>query len=167
MLLILGTVGCDQAAKSIARASLPLSLPVPIGRLATLFLTENTGAFLSVGSELPDAVRFWVLGVVLSLALLIGLLYLAASEISERTRMAAALVAGGGVSNGLDRLLHAGRVTDFLVLHLGALRTGVFNLADVAISTGVGLLGFALWRRSRTAPLSERTSAKNRRGRAS
>src|SRR5262249_1271978 len=151
MLLILGTVGCDQAAKSIARASLPLSQPVPIGRAATLFLTENTGAFLSVGSGLPDAVRFWLLGVVLSIGLLLAVAYLAAGGPSGRTRAAAALAAGGGVSNPLDRLLHGGRVTDFLVLQLGPLRTGVFNLADVAITAGAVLPGIAIWRKSRTA----------------
>ncbi len=42
---------------------------------------------------------------------------------------------GGGLSNLFDRLPD-GRVTDYVVLSAGPLRTGVFNLADAAILAG-------------------------------
>src|SRR6185295_11620368 len=48
---------------------------------------------------------------------------------------AAVLMIGGGLANFLDRLPD-GRVTDYVVLSAGPLRTGVFNLADAAILTG-------------------------------
>ena len=51
-----------------------------------------------------------------------------------------ALVAGGGIGNWLDRLLNQGTVTDFVSLGVGPLRTGIFNLADVAVMAGVALL---------------------------
>jgi signal peptidase II len=50
------------------------------------------------------------------------------------------LVVGGGLANWIDRLLHGGAVTDFVSLGIGPLRTGVFNLADLSILAGVGLL---------------------------
>jgi signal peptidase II len=53
---------------------------------------------------------------------------------------ALALVAGGGISNLIDRLLNDGRVTDFLNVGIGALRTGIFNVADMAILLGALLL---------------------------
>jgi len=54
--------------------------------------------------------------------------------------VALALLAGGGTSNLLDRLLYDGRVTDFLNVGIGSLRTGIFNLADMAIMAGALLL---------------------------
>jgi hypothetical protein len=49
------------------------------------------------------------------------------------------LFAAGGFSNWIDRVLQ-GRVIDFLNVGIGPLRTGVFNVADMAIMLGVGLL---------------------------
>jgi signal peptidase II len=40
----------------------------------------------------------------------------------------------------IDRLLYHGRVTDFLNVGIGSLRTGIFNLADMAILAGALLL---------------------------
>jgi len=36
-----------------------------------------------------------------------------------------------GVGNLIDRFLFDGRVTDFLNVGIGSLRTGIFNIADV------------------------------------
>ena len=46
----------------------------------------------------------------------------------------------GGLSNLIDRLIYDGRVTDFLNVGIGSLRTGIFNLADMAILAGALLL---------------------------
>jgi signal peptidase II len=54
--------------------------------------------------------------------------------------VALGLVAGGGLANWLDRVVDDGAVTDFVSLGIGTLRTGIFNLADVAIVLGVLLL---------------------------
>jgi signal peptidase II len=40
----------------------------------------------------------------------------------------------------LDRLMDKGRVTDFLNVGIGSMRTGIFNFADMAILGGVVLL---------------------------
>jgi signal peptidase II len=40
----------------------------------------------------------------------------------------------------IDRLIYDGRVTDFLNVGIGPLRTGIFNLADMAILAGALLL---------------------------
>jgi signal peptidase II len=49
------------------------------------------------------------------------------------------LFVAGGVSNWVDRLVR-GSVVDFLNVGVGPLRTGVFNVADVAIMVGAGLV---------------------------
>jgi len=75
-------------------------------------------------------------------ALLIGLVYAAlfARRLSTARFVALALVAGGGTSNLIDRLLYDGRVTDFLNVGIGSLRTGIFNMADMAILAGALLM---------------------------
>jgi signal peptidase II len=46
----------------------------------------------------------------------------------------------GGVSNLADRVARGGRVVDFLNVGVGPLRTGIFNVADMAIMLGVALV---------------------------
>ena len=56
-----------------------------------------------------------------------------------------ALFVAGGSSNLLDRLTR-GSVIDFMNVGIGPLRTGIFNVADVAIMLGVGLVLLASYR---------------------
>ena len=46
---------------------------------------------------------------------------------------------GGAIGNGIDRAAY-GAVADFFHFHIGSFSWYVFNLADVAIVAGVGLL---------------------------
>ena len=46
---------------------------------------------------------------------------------------------GGGIGNMIDRLAF-GAVTDFLHMDFEIFQTGVFNLADMSIMFGVGLM---------------------------
>jgi signal peptidase II len=57
--------------------------------------------------------------------------------------VALALIIAGGIGNLIDRLRYGGVVTDFLYLHAGPLHTGVFNVADMAITGGVLWLALA------------------------
>ncbi len=50
-----------------------------------------------------------------------------------------AFFVAGGSSNLLDRLT-CGSVIDFINVGLGPLRTAIFNVADMAIMLGVGLV---------------------------
>ena len=162
--VLLATIGCDQAGKHLARASLPPSEAVPAGRLLTLFLTENTGGFLSWGSGLSGAARFWVLTVGAAVGLFLAACLFATSTSRWRILVPGALVTGGGLSNLLDRLANGGRVTDFLVLHLGPLRSGIFNIADLAITAGTVLLGIELVKNPRSSELSPKATVDPRAG---
>jgi signal peptidase II len=53
----------------------------------------------------------------------------------------AALMWGGGASNLIDRAAR-GHVVDFLNIGVGSLRTGIFNVADVAVLLGALLIVF-------------------------
>ncbi len=142
--LLVGSVGCDQVTKSIAEAELAgrpaISLFHDVVRLQH---TENEGAFLSLGARLPDGARFWILTVANS-ALVLGLLIVLITRwrMSSLQFVGLALMAGGGVGNLIDRFTNDGRVIDFLNFGIGPVRTGILNVADLAITFGALTLLF-------------------------
>ena len=142
LVVVASCVGCDQVTKGIARASLAGSPGYSfLGDLLRLQYSENHGAFLSLGASLPPAARFWLFTGAIGLVLLGLLVYsLYKPGISRAHGAALALVLGGGIGNLIDRIAFNGGVTDFLNIGIGSLRTGIFNVADIAIMAGVGML---------------------------
>ncbi|GMU92798.1 MAG: lipoprotein signal peptidase [Candidatus Hydrogenedentota bacterium] len=141
-LIVLVTVGCDQATKHIANTSLDRDARIRVlGDFFVLQYATNTGAFLSLGANLPENVRFWLLTVFTGAVLLV-LAYVLWSNPSLVLYdiIAMALLLSGGIGNLIDRSLRNGIVIDFMILSAGPLRTGVFNVADVAVMAGVFLL---------------------------
>ena len=139
--LMVGCVGCDQVSKGIARAQLTLDVSHSfLSDTFRLVHVENPGAFLGIGANLPAPVRVAVFQGVIFL-LVLALLWLAAFRRDTRPSQVVGftLLAASGVGNLIDWFLNDGRVTDFLNLGIGDLRTGIFNFADV-----FGMLGFVL-----------------------
>jgi len=132
------TAGCDQATKRLARRELSQrgSVTLP-GSFVQLRLAENPGAFLSLGASLPQAARSALtIGAGLGLAFLLAYL-VRAPRLRWSLLFGLALVWAGGTSNLIDRFARHGEVTDFMVVRVGPLHTGVFNFADFAIVAGV------------------------------
>ena len=153
LVLGLGMVGCDQATKQVAEAHLAGEPNIELlGGVVTMAYAENPGAFLGLGDRLPDGARVALL-VGVNMVILGALGWWAFRRRRETlVRVAATLVIAGGVGNLIDRVLReGGRVVDFLVVGVGPVRTGVFNVADVAVMVGVGLLFLALGRRQSEA----------------
>jgi len=141
-LVVLFTLGCDQVTKRVA--SMALKGDPPRSFLAdTLRLqyAENQGAFLSLGAGWSEPLRFglFALGNALLLGLIAALL-LRSRGLRVGELLGFCLLAAGGASNLIDRLTNGGAVVDFLNLGVGGLRTGIFNVADLAITGGVALL---------------------------
>lgn len=141
-------VGCDHATKLAAESWLASRPPVElVGGVVRFELAYNAGAFLSIGAGLPLGVRNALFGVIVPLGVIAAsLLLLRDHSLRVATRIALGLLAGGGVANGLDRVLNGGFVTDFVSIGVGPLRTGIFNVADVAVIAGaaaMALLSFA------------------------
>lgn len=131
------TIAIDQWSKHIARVSLATAAPRRFGIL-TLLYAENTGAFLSLGANLPPQTRSLIFSGVVALALGVGIYALMTDRVGGATdAVAVAFILGGGIGNLIDRVFRGGRVTDFLYMALGPLHTGVFNIADIAITGGV------------------------------
>lgn len=98
---------------------------------------ENAGAFLSLGAELPEKARFLLFVGLVCPILLTGLAFAFRSErMVLAQKLGMILAVGGGIGNLIDRIAH-GAVVDFVSLGIGPLRTGIFNLADVAITAGL------------------------------
>ena len=57
--------------------------------------------------------------------------------------IALSFICAGGFSNLFDRIAYNGYVVDFFNIGINGLRTGIFNVADVAIMAGAFLLLFA------------------------
>ena len=114
-----------------------------IGDTFRLGYSENTGAFLGLGSSLPEHIRTLIFSGLVALFLLAFLIYIIKStSISKIGVIAGALIISGGLSNLIDRLVNNGAVIDFMNLGIGSLRTGIFNVADMAIMLGAFILIF-------------------------
>lgn len=137
------SIGCDQVTKIGAREYLR-------GRETMSYLwdtfrltyVENHGAFLGLGSSLPEFARtliftFLVTGFLVALLVWV----IRTPSLSKLALVSLSLVAGGGIGNVIDRVMQNGGVTDFLNLGIGPVRTGIFNVADVWIVVG-GLMLF-------------------------
>lgn len=136
-------IGCDQLTKNLAKAHLMHKAPVSyLNDTFRLEYAENTGAFLSFGSDWPDAAHFWIFTMfpVLMMAGLFGYALLKSSELNTRTMCTLALLFAGGTGNLIDRILYDRHVADFMNLGISEVRTGIFNFADVYITTGVLLM---------------------------
>jgi len=132
-------IGCDQGTKILATAYLPRhEIYSYFHDVFRLGYVENVGAFLGLGNTLPDTYRFWLFVVVVGLLLGGLLIYLISSNKQNLSSyVGLSLVFSGGLSNFYDRATHNGAVVDFLNIGIGSLRTGIFNIADVAIMLGM------------------------------
>lgn len=134
-------VGCDQISKSIARNRIDDHEQISVvDNYVTLMRVENKGAFLSLGNSLPKMVRFIFLSLFPLVILGFGMGYLFTKKnLSRSMRLGFAFVIGGGIGNLYDRLVH-GSVTDFMHIDFVIFQTGIFNMADVSIMTGMAIV---------------------------
>ena len=149
LFVLVACVGCDQSTKMYAEAKLPRVQPLSLlSDTVRLQVTQNEGSFLSLGASAPKVWRLAILRVGVSamlLALLAYALFVRAG--GAPFIFALALVLAGGASNLIDRFVNDGYVVDFINLGAGPIRTGIFNIADVAITAGALLLLVQSWRR--------------------
>jgi signal peptidase II len=142
LIILLACVGCDQGTKYTARHFLADRPTLTyMGDTFRLEYAENSGGFLSVGARLPGKLRQAVFITLVSL-FLIGLLFftLYNKEFNTLAVSSGALIISGGFSNLIDRVINKGLVIDFMNVGIGPIRTGIFNVADMAIMTGIFML---------------------------
>jgi len=141
VLVLFLNVVVDQISKLIARKEIAYYEHIPIIKnFFTLTKVENTGAFLSLGDNMPYALRLVILSGLPIIVLGFGLYYLFSHKnLPKSMQIAICFLIGGGIGNLYDRIVH-GSVTDFMHMDFGFFQTGVFNFADISIMIGVGIL---------------------------
>lgn len=137
-------IGCDRVTKELAKTHLEgKGIQSFFHGTVKLMYVENTGAFLSFGDQLPKQLSFWLLSILPLLALLLLFIYSIrhAARMTMLQLLSFALIISGGIGNIFDRIAFDRHVTDFMNLGISELRTGIFNVADVCVTSGmIGLL---------------------------
>ena len=133
----------DQITKQMVMANLQLGQMIPVTSFFDLVLVFNTGAAFSFLAEHGGWQRWFF--TVLAFAISAWMLTLMHHHRHEKLLPAAfALIIGGALGNGLDRMVY-GAVVDFVHFHVGSFSWYIFNIADAAIVGGaVSLVLFGL-----------------------
>jgi signal peptidase II len=115
---------CEQ--QQVIRSWLSCSLSYNRGFSWSMFHTE-------------DSFMFCLVSLVIVTVIGIFAYYTYALYKENQLLYGPALVLAGAIGNFIDRLIHGG-VVDFIIIHYGDWSWPIFNVADVAICVGVGLL---------------------------
>jgi signal peptidase II len=140
-IVLVSCVACDQTTKSVAQSFLSeTEVWSFLGDTVRLQLAHNQGAFLGFGASLPEGFRAGIFSVGVGALLLVLLGFtLFSKSASSLEILAFSLLLAGGMGNLIDRMI-CGYVIDFMNIGIGSLRTGIFNVADIAVSVGVLVL---------------------------
>ncbi|MBC3758085.1 signal peptidase II [Hyunsoonleella sp. SJ7] len=155
------TIAVDQISKVLVRANVEPGSSSPIvGDYLQLMNVENTGAFLGMGSELNGTLKIILLLVLPVIVLALVMRHILKDKsLDNWSLFAFASIIGGGIANVYDRFAY-GSVTDFLYLRLNdTLRTGIFNLADLSVTTGMIILVVMMFRNKKKTKTEETSSS--------
>lgn len=143
--VLAGVVVLDVSTKLLVQQHFHLHQQVDIiGEYLRLTYIYNPGA--AFGIHLGEYSReiFLVLSLV-ALAALVGMYWF--TPASDRVRlMAISLICAGAIGNLIDRIRSEAGVVDFIDIGVGNIRWPVFNVADMAVTTGAIILALSLWR---------------------
>jgi signal peptidase II len=151
LLLIVSNIGLDQYSKFVVREHVvPGSRTEIMGKLVQLMNVENSGAFLGIGSDSNPTIKLIFLLILPTLVLGAVLYYLFTNKsLDQLSVIAFSCIVGGGIANLYDRFMY-GSVTDFIFMDFGFVKTGIFNAADLSVTTGMILLLVASFKQRKT-----------------
>ncbi len=134
--MLVAVVAVDQALKLLVASTQPLGVSTTVlDGVLSLTYVRNPGVAFGLLPHVPVLVP-----ALIALTLLFVLFYNDARWVYHpRVQGALALLAGGAVGNLIDRL-RLGAVVDYIDFHIWP----VFNVADLAVTTGAALLVFSL-----------------------
>lgn len=131
----------DQIAKAIVRARLPLHESIPvIPGFVDFTHVLNTGAAFGILNAADFPFKGTLIALIATAALIGVGVYTAGLAHHQRiARIGLALILGGAMGNLIDRVT-AGHVVDFVDVYWRDYHFWAFNVADAAISVGVGIM---------------------------
>ena len=129
----------DQGTKLVIDSSMQLYQSIPVIPYFNLTYVHNTGAAFSFLSDAGGWQRWFFAGLALVISIAITVWLAKLQKHETLLAVALALVLGGAIGNLIDRLAY-GYVIDFLDVYVGNWHWPAFNIADSAITVGVGLM---------------------------
>ncbi|MCK6682519.1 MAG: signal peptidase II [Thermoanaerobaculia bacterium] len=146
-LLAVFIVLLDQWTKLLVLDRIPLHDSVTvIPGFFNLTHVQNTGAAFGFFASISSPVKTFLLNVVaLAIFAFVATFSLRTPATAWLLQSALALTLGGAAGNLIDRL-RVGSVTDFLHFYIRDFHWWSFNIADSAITVGVCVLAWELWR---------------------
>ena len=141
-IIIIANIALDQISKYWVRLNVASGSKTEIfGNYLTLHNVENSGAFLGMGSDFSPVLKIILLNVLPIVVLTLVLIHVFRDKnLDKLSLIGFCFIIGGGIANLYDRVLY-GQVTDFWHIDLGGVfKTGIFNLADMSVMTGMGFL---------------------------
>lgn len=141
LLISLCVLVLDQWSKWMIEAHVtPYSRHSVIPDLLNFTNVQNTGVAFGLFASKGNLTGTLVLTVLGLAALGFVAYYFSLVPSSDRMLLVAlSLVIGGAIGNLLDRIMNGG-VTDFIDFYFGSYHWHTFNVADSAISVGIGLM---------------------------
>ncbi len=141
-IIIALSIFLDQISKILIRNNVEQYSDIKlIGEYFILTNVENSGAFLGMGSGFSPIMKSVFLIILPIIVLISIIIYVYRDkEIDKVSLIGFSIIIGGGIGNISDRIIY-GSVTDFLFIDLGGVfKTGIFNIADLAVTTGMILI---------------------------
>lgn len=129
-------IAVDQISKHYVAKALALYDSIPVIAHFNLVRLHNTGAAFSMMNTAPAAMF-----ILLSIAVSVGILWWLRTNRHGQllNALAFVFVLGGALGNAIDRATR-GYVLDFIQFFVGDWHFAAFNVADMAISLGAGLM---------------------------
>ncbi|OGP87434.1 MAG: signal peptidase II [Deltaproteobacteria bacterium RBG_16_48_10] len=145
LITCLVVLSLDQYTKYRVQKDLPLHHRVEVIRgFFNLTHVRNTGgAFGIFGGRRGGWGTVFFVGVSLIAVGSIFFILRRVGEHEKKLALSLSLVLGGAIGNLIDRFRY-GEVIDFLEFYLSSFYWPAFNIADSAISIGIGLMAFEL-----------------------
>ncbi len=136
---MLATLFADQANKLwlIFVYGIEARQPLRLTSFFDVIYAKNPGISYSLLRAQTDAQRLGLLVLILTATAFLSVWLWRAG--TKTAALGLGFIVGGALGNVVDRLAY-GFVADFYHFHLGSFSWYVFNIADVAIVAGVGLL---------------------------
>jgi len=135
----------DQYTKHEAQQKIPLyhTIKVIDGFFNLTHLRNTGGAFGVLAGKKEGIASLFFISVSLVAVGVILYLFYKAKEHERTLSLSLSLVLSGAIGNLIDRIRY-GEVVDFLDFHLFSYHWPAFNIADSAITIGIGLMAFEL-----------------------
>jgi signal peptidase II len=139
LLISVALIGLDLWTKNLASSQLIYGRPVEVLPMFNLVLQHNPGAAFSFLADLGGA-QVWLFSIIAIVVSVVMVVWLGRLKPDQRLLSASlAFIVGGAIGNVWGRI-ELGYVVDFISLHYQSSYFPTFNIADIALNIGAGLM---------------------------